>query len=237
MTVDSTPVVYELQLTVEDPVFFSSQEMNKRITTSKYLHNYALTYALIHAAGKPELLSEYSQQYERQIQEPNYEADLRPLSFYIYPAAPQNVSFTSEIVNTTSEQFEETVDADRGKLYFSGHEIRRIAVGSTFRTFLLADSDKTAEITSPIRLGKFRGKVRADTDRHSVQVDTVEDTTVSAALNTVDVPNDFASRISNISMSEMRPTPLITSAKYTGPAYTSDTITLPRDVHYFEAEA
>lgn len=235
MSDSDSPVLFEMTLRVDDPVFFSTKEMNKRVTTGRFLHNYALTYALLHASGNLEALSDYSRQHERSTQNPRYEQDLGGLPFYLFPAVPEAVDFTSEIVNTKSETFEEVMTGDRGKRYFSAHEIRRIAVGSIFRTVAVAERPTDFPGTSPIRLGKFRNKVHLEIEQHSPTTETVEQERLSVALNTVDIPESFSAALSSIEMIDMRPTPLITAASYTGEAYVigNGDIVCPTGVRYF----
>jgi CRISPR-associated protein Csc1 len=237
MSVSDSQALFEITLRVDDPVFFSTKEMNKRVTTGRFLHNYALTYALLHAGGNLEALSDYSRQHERSAQNPRYEQDLGELPFYIFPAVPEAVEFTSEIVNTKAETFEEMMTGDRGKRYFSAHEIRRIAVGSTFRTVAVAEQPTDFPGTSPIRLGKFRNKVRLEIKQHSPTIESVEQERVSVALNTVDLPESFSATLSSIEMINMRPTPLLTAANYTGEAYVigNGDIVCPTGVHYFSS--
>lgn len=238
MTISDPSTLFEITLRVEDPVFFSTMEMNKRVSTGRFLHNYALTYALLHASGNLEALSEYSRQFERSTEEPKYKEDLCKLPFYIYPALPEAVGFTSEIVNTKAETFEGEMTKDQGKRYFSGHEIRRLSVGSTFRTVAIAEQSADLPDTSTIRLGKFRNKVHLEVEQYAPTIESVDQERLSVALNTADIPKSFSDALSSIEMTDMRPTSLVTAADYTGEAFVirDRDIVCPTGVHYFSSQ-
>ena len=182
--------VEEIEIAVHDPVFFSTREANKKITTGRYLHNYALTYSLLYAAGELESLTEYSKRWEKTSDEgPKYEEDFEGLNMYVFPARPIDVDFTTEVVNTTSETYHEEVTAERAKRYFSGHTLQRIDVGSTFRTYALIDNDFTLPHTS--RLGKFVGKIKLKSKQREWNQKDLDDVRLDPVLNVMDLPMEF----------------------------------------------
>jgi CRISPR-associated protein Csc1 len=228
--------VYRLKITAEDPIFFSTQEANKRINTGRYIHNYALTYSLLHASGQADKLTDYSQRIEKNdVDGPRYFDDLADLNFYIFPAKPADVSFTSEKVNTQSEGYKEEISGERGKRYFTGHTIRRISIGSTFETFLISESD--IEIPEYARLGKFMSKVQVEKEEINHFRKEVEEEKIGPVLNALDTPEGFESGAKNLKVEKMRPSPVILSAIISGKVYQTDEGVLPANVGYLQKKA
>ena len=228
--------LYRLEITAEDPIFFSTREANKRINTGHYLHNYALTYSIIHASGQADKLTEYSQKIEKEDGKgPKYFEDLSDLDFYVFPAKPIDVSFTSEKVNTQSEGYREKIDGDRGKRYFTGHTIKRISTGSTFETFLIAEPN--VEIPDYARLGKFMSKIKIEKEKLNFSKKEVEEKKTNAVLNALDTPEDFESNAKNLKVEKMRPTPIILSAVHSGKAFVTEDEVIPADVGYLQKKA
>ena len=233
--------VEEIEIEVHDPVFFSTREANKKITTGRYLHNYALTYSLLYAAGELESLTEYSKRWEKTSDEgPKYEEDFESLDIYVFPARPIDIDFTTEVVNTTSETYHEEVTAERAKRYFSGHTLQRIDVGSTFRTYALIDDDFTLPHTS--RLGKFMGKIKLESEQREWNQKELDDVRLDPVLNVMDLPMEFHNKTSQMKIEKMRPSPVMTAAVYSGDCIALETpegkkpTVLPYNVGYFEKE-
>ena len=233
--------VEEIEIEVHDPVFFSTREANKKITTGRYLHNYALTYSLLYAAGELESLTEYSKRWEKTSDEgPKYEEDFESLDIYVFPARPIDIDFTTEVVNTTSETYHEEVTAERAKRYFSGHTLQRIDVGSTFRTYALIDNDFTLPHTS--RLGKFMGKIKLKSKQREWNQKDLDDVRLDPVLNVMDLPMEFHNKTSQMKIEKMRPSPVMTAAVYSGDCIALETpegeerTVLPYNVGYFKKE-
>jgi CRISPR-associated protein Csc1 len=230
--------VEEIDIEVHDPVFFSTREANKKITTGRYLHNYALTYSLLYASGELESLTEYSKRWEKTSEEgPKYQKDFEDLSMYVFPARPVDVDFTTEIVNTSSETYHEEVGGARGKRYFAGHTLQRIAVGSEFKTYALIEDDITLPSTS--RLGKFMGKIKIENKEREWRREERKDTRIEPVLNVMDLPSGFHSSTSQMKVQKMRPSPVMTSAVFSGDCIVlenGDMEVLPYNVGYFKKE-
>ena len=231
--------VEEIEIEVHDPVFFSTREANKKISTGRYLHNYALTYSLLYASGELEYLTEYSKRWEKQSDEgPKYEEDFKDLEIYVFPARPIDIDFTTEIVNTSSESFHEEVTAERAKRYFSGHTVQRIAIGSEFRTYALVENEFTIPTTS--RLGKFMGKIKLVSEEREWNRKELDDARMEPVLNVMDLPLDFHNNTTQMKIEKMRPSPVMTSAVFTGECIeieeSENRKTLPYNVGYFKKE-
>lgn len=230
--------VEEIEIEVHDPVFFSTREANKKITTGRYLHNYALTYSLLYASGELDSLTKYSKMWEKTSEEgPKYQEDFEDLGMYVFPARPVDVDFTTEIVNTSSETYHEVVGPERGKKYFTGHTLQRIAVGSEFKTYALIEDDITIPSTS--RLGKFMGKIKIENEEREWRREERNDARVEPVLNVMDLPSGFHSSTSQMKVQKMRPSPVMTSAVFSGDCIVlenGDKEVLPYNVGYFKKE-
>ena len=233
--------VEEIEIEVHDPVFFSTREANKKITTGRYLHNYALTYSLLYAAGELESLTEYSKRWEKTSEAgPKYKEDFENLDMYVFPARPIDVDFTIETVNTTSETYHEQVTAERAKRYFSGHTLQRIDVGSTFRTYALIGDDFKLPYTS--RLGKFMGKIKLNSEQREWSRKELENVRLDPVMNVMDLPMEFHKKTSQMKIEKMRPSPVMTAAVYSGKCIALETsedegqTILPYNVGYFKKE-
>uniref|UniRef100_B8HXC6 CRISPR-associated protein Csc1 n=1 Tax=Cyanothece sp. (strain PCC 7425 / ATCC 29141) TaxID=395961 RepID=B8HXC6_CYAP4 len=162
-------VIYRCNLTLHDNVFFATREMGILYETEKYLHNWALSFALFEATHIPK-------PYRLQgaiAQRPGYlEADneqnllvLNHAGIYVFPALPLQWSYQ---VNTfkaaqvpyygKSKQFGDK-GADRNYPINYGRA-KELAVGSTYRTYILAP--EPIQIPHWIRLGKWAAKIQVD---------------------------------------------------------------------------
>lgn len=171
-------MLYQCTLTLHDNVFFATREMGTLFETEKYLHNWALSYALFEGQyiNRPyRLQGEYAQK-------PSYldrdrEQSLYPLNevgLYVFPALPLQWSYQ---VNTfkaaqinyygKSKQFGDK-GADRNYPINFGRA-KELAVGSTYRTYIMAkdtsalptwmQEQEDAQRRTWIRLGKWAAKV------------------------------------------------------------------------------
>jgi CRISPR-associated protein Csc1 len=74
-------MLYECMLTLHDNVFFATREMGTLFETEKYLHNWALSYALFEGQyiNRPyRLKGEYAQ--KPSYLDPDHEQSLQPLN-------------------------------------------------------------------------------------------------------------------------------------------------------------
>lgn len=161
--------LYHCTLTLHDNVFFATREMGILYETEKYLHNWALSFALFETEYIPK-------PYRLQgaiAQKPGYldasrEQNLLHLNqagIYVFPAQP--LSWTYQI-NTfkaaqvsyygRSRQFGDK-GANRNYPINYGRA-KELAVGSHYRTFIIAPEGVT--IPCWIRLGKWSAKVRVE---------------------------------------------------------------------------
>ncbi len=228
-------VLYLCNLTLHDNVFFASREMGTLYETEKYLHNWALSYALFEATHIP-------RPYRLQgaiAQRPGYlEADneqnllyLNEAGIYLFPALPINWSYQ---VNTfkaaqvnyygKSKQFGDK-GADRNYPINYGRA-KELAVGSTYRTYIMAremtalpqwmQEQEDNQRHTWIRLGKWAAKIRvtAKLIPESGIRQASGEYTCDHPLNPIDLPS--STRLLLYNRIVMPPVSLVSQARLSG---------------------
>lgn len=140
---------YQLQIELEDYLFFSSMEKGKVAETAPLLHNYALAYALGWSSSP----------YYYKAQAPAYKEQLHPLNergTYIFPASPLHVAHRLMQYNTTPEPFLMTREQSTG--FPNWGFIKCIRPGARFETYIL--SHQPVSLPKRIRLGKWMSQAR-----------------------------------------------------------------------------
>ena len=161
--------LYHCTLTLHDNVFFATREMGILYETEKYLHNWALSFALFETEYIPKpyrLQGAIAQKpsYLNASQEQNL-LHLNQAGIYVFPAQPltwsyQVNTFKAAQVNYygVSKKFGEK-EANRNYPINYGRA-KELAVGSKYRTFIIAP--ETVKIPHWIRLGKWAAKIRVE---------------------------------------------------------------------------
>lgn len=162
-------VLYHCILTLHDNVFFATREMGILYETEKYLHNWALSFALFETEYIPKpyrLQGAIAQKpsYLDASQEQNL-LHLNQAGIYVFPAQPLSWSYQ---VNTfkaaqvnyygVSKQFGDK-GANRNYPINYGRA-KELAVGSKYRTYIIAP--EAVKIPYWIRLGKWSAKIRVE---------------------------------------------------------------------------
>ncbi|WP_264321622.1 type I-D CRISPR-associated protein Cas5/Csc1 [Zarconia navalis] len=162
-------MLYHGTLTLHDNVFFATREMGILYETEKYLHNWALSYALF----KETLIPQIYRLQGTIAQKPGYfDADneqnllhLNRSRIYVFPAKPLRWSYqvnTFKAAQTTyygrAKQFGDK-GADRNYPINYGRA-KELAVGSQYQIYLVAP--EAVAIPRWIRLGKWSAKVRVE---------------------------------------------------------------------------
>lgn len=161
--------LYHCLLTLHDNVFFATREMGILYETEKYLHNWALSFALFNINYIPHC---YRLQGDK-AQQPTYldeksEQNLLHLNqagIYVFPAQPIHWSYQ---VNTfkaaqvsyygKSKQFGDK-GADRNYPINYGRA-KELAVGSKYQTYITAPDN--IKFPQWIRLGKWSAKIKVE---------------------------------------------------------------------------
>lgn len=211
-------------LTLHDNVFFASREMGTLYETEKYLHNWALSYALFEGQyiNRPyRLQGEFAQ--KPSYLDPDHEQSLcllNEVGIYVFPALPLEWSYQ---VNTfkaaqvsyygKSKQFGDK-GADRNYPINFGRA-KELAVGSRYQTFLVAPNT-IAPTRRWIRLGKWAAKIL-------VEVQPIPDAAIEARsgeficrhpLNPIDLPR--STRLLLYNRIVMPPVSLVSQAQLNG---------------------
>lgn len=163
--------LYHCILTLQDNLFFATREMGTLYETEKYLHNWALSFALFNSHYIP-----YPYRLEGSAaQTPSYfDADrennllhLNRMGIYVFPAQPLSWSYqvnTFKAAQTTYYGKSVQFGADGAKRNYPINygRAKELTVGSIYRTYILTSDDFKPKIPRWIRLGKWATKVRVD---------------------------------------------------------------------------
>lgn len=228
-------VLYLCNLTLHDNVFFATREMGTLYETEKYLHNWALSYALFEATyiPKPYRLQGAIAQRPGYL-EVNNEQNLLTLNesgIYVFPALPLQWSYqvnTFKAAQVTyygkSKQFGDK-GADRNYPINYGRA-KELAVGSTYRTYVMAkdvaalpswmQEQEDDRRKTWIRLGKWAAKIRVSAKLipESGIRQTSGEYTCEHPLNPIDLPH--STRLLLYNRIVMPPVSLVSQAQLTG---------------------
>lgn len=197
--------IYTCSLTLQESLFFATREVGRLYETGRYLHNYALTYALGLVAAP----------YFHAVQVPRYAEELTPLNerqLYVTPALPMLVDFQL----ATLKYGEEVTHTEMlpGRLNTpSFGRAKELAPESTFRCYVL--SGAPLRLPRWIRLGKWHSKTLVEVQ----EVEFVErqgDYQAPCPLNPLDLPVGTLRAFDIISMP---PASLVANARCAGPHF------------------
>src|SRR5579875_1315395 len=126
--------VKRCHLTLHDGVYFATREMGTLFETERYLHNYALSYALFQDTI-------IRTPYYAGSQRPTYAQDLELLNqvgAYVTPARPLNVRYqlvTYKIAQTTYHQRSQQFEAPNYPRNIG--RVKELAPGGTFEFWVI----------------------------------------------------------------------------------------------------
>ncbi|MCS6887368.1 MAG: type I-D CRISPR-associated protein Cas5/Csc1 [Chloroflexus sp.] len=197
--------IYRCQLTLHESLFFATREIGRLYETGRYLHNYALAYALGFVATP----------WFNREQVPNYSADLATLRdrIYVTPAEPKEVDFQLATFKYGEEVLHvEMAQATRNTPSFG--RAKELSAGSIFQFYVI--SQEPVRIPRWIRLGKWHSKAMVTSDE--VQPVREEDGFYRAAcpLNPLDLPEDVLVAFDIVTMP---PASLVANARCQGRHY------------------
>lgn len=142
------------RITLHENVFYASREIGRLYETERYLHSYALSYAMRFVAAP----------YFQPMQVPNYRAELETLNqqgIYVTAAHPLHVTFALNTFKYANNNYH----ADSGKMKQntpSFGRLKELAVGSQFECAVLTANDRLVSIPRWIRLGLWLGKAQVE---------------------------------------------------------------------------
>lgn len=196
--------ILRCQITLHEPLFFATREIGRLYETGRYLHNYALTYALRRAEA-PWFNAE---------QVPRYAHDLAPLNgrVYVTPAEPLRVTFQLATFKYGEEQMHvEMQQAERNTPSFG--RAKELAPESTFVCYVL--SAEPLALPRWIRLGKWHSKALVEAEPVAARLASGA-YRAACPLNPLDVPGDALHAFDIVSMP---PSSLVANARCNGEHY------------------
>ncbi len=176
-------LIYVGTLTLHENLFYATREVGRLYETGRYLHNYALTYALGLAVAP----------YFHAEQRPRYREQLEPLNergIYVTPARGTAVTYVLNTFKYANNNFHVEMQPGRFNTPSFGRA-KEIAVGSAFQ-FAVLSQEKPLSLPRWVRMGLWRSKaeIRWQTAEARVQKDRFAN--ASFPLNPLDTANDFA---------------------------------------------
>lgn len=174
--------VYLFQLVFHENLFYATREMGRLYETGRYLHNYALTYALGLAVAP----------YFHRRQIPRYEEDLTPLNkdgVYVTPARGIDIRYELVTFKHADTAYHQEMTSKRRNIPSYGRA-KEIAVGSRFE-FAVVSRD-LRPFPRWIRMGLWRSKARLECiGRAEAYFLGVVERVATLPLNPLDVPGSL----------------------------------------------
>jgi CRISPR-associated protein Csc1 len=216
--------IYRLRLTLQDPLFFATRELGRLYATERYLHNYALTYALGLARSH----------YHDTEHIPHYQEDIEPLNqrrIYVTPARPLDSSYVTHTYKWANLHSHVEMKQISKNIPTYGR-IREIAPESVFEAYVITSEAFNSPVW--IRLGKWMSKVRV-TSQELFEFRLSEgEFIVSYPLNPLDVM--FTNQVVSYDTINMPPVSLIRNVRMVGEHYTfeglKEPLKLPANMEY-----
>ncbi|AFZ11797.1 CRISPR-associated protein Csc1 [Crinalium epipsammum PCC 9333] len=202
--------IYQLCLTLQDPLYFATRELGRLYATENYLHNYALTYALGLAKSC----------YHDAEHIPHYQEDLEPLNkrgIYVTPARPVNFAYVTHTYKWADLRYQVKMEQSSVNLPTFGR-IRELAPESTFEAYLLAS--EPVKLPQWIRLGKWMSKVQVKMKELPKHKQSEGIFTVEFPLNPLDTM--FTNQLLSYDVVNMPPVSLIRNVQMRGRYYQFD---------------
>jgi CRISPR-associated protein Csc1 len=216
--------IYQCQITLHDVVFFATREMGRLYETEKYLHNFALTYAL-------QLVQS---EYYIAEQVPRYQEDFDRLNqqgIYVTPAKPVQCDFLIHTFKLANDWYH--VEMGKPKKNIPGYgRAKELAPESTFAFFVI--SEQSLAMPHWIRLGKWMGKASLRTEEVQEIREKSGVCTVTHPLNPLDLP--FSP--THYDLISMPPVSLVNNVRFEGEYYETglsegQKTCLPKGMRYF----
>ncbi len=183
--------IYLGTLTLHENLFYATREIGRLYETGRYLHNYALTYALELAVAP----------YFHSEQMPRYAEQLSPLNqrgIYVTPARGTAVSYVLNTFKYASNLYH--VEMLKGRLNTpSFGRAKEIAVESKFLFAVLSASEQLA-LPRWIRLGLWRSKAHIEWEMVEAVHQPTQLLETSLPLNPLDLPGNQLAAFDLISM-------------------------------------
>lgn len=218
--------ILRCRLTLHDSLYFATREMGTLYETERFLHNYALSYALFNdrLIGVPYFSGSYRPDY------PNDLGRLNAARIYVTPARPLKWDFifvTWKMAQVTYYRRPERFGG-RGNYPENIGRAKELAPGSIFEFFVL--SEDSVQLPHWIRLGKWASKAEVVAERLPEVREREGAFVASSPLNPLDVPG----RLVVYDVISMPPVSLVNAATIQGRYLELDggKIRLPANMRY-----
>lgn len=175
-------MIYSCRLTLHESLYFATREVGRLYETGRYLHNYALTYALGLAVAP----------YFHAEQVPRYAEQLTPLNergIYVTPARGVRVAYSLATFKYANNAYH--VEMEKGSRNTpSFGRAKELAVGSEFEFAVL--SRRPLRLPRWVRMGLWRSKALVEVvgEAEAKSVGRQEES-ASLPLNPLDAPGDL----------------------------------------------
>ncbi|MEW6732806.1 MAG: type I-D CRISPR-associated protein Cas5/Csc1 [Acidobacteriota bacterium] len=224
----SDTVVLDCRLTLHEPTFFASREIDRLYLTEAVIGNYALVYAL-RLAQSPYYIERHRPQYAEDFQA------LIKQGVYLTPAYPITpLQFRVERFNVQTETYWSTYT--NGAILFDPAEkkktkpkpyannrpqqgsIKMLAPGMVFRFFVFGMSIE--HLPAYLRLGKFVSKARLECQPRRAIRQPQGKYSLTGYYNPLDWPQNGKVELCNII--NIHPVPVMQAVVYRGEVYHLD---------------
>lgn len=213
------------RLTLHDTLFYATREMGPLYETERYIHNYALSYALFNDTiiRVPYFCASYKPNY------PDGLGKLNEAGIYVTPARPLVWDYVLATWKMAQETHYSRAERFGGKNYpVNIGRAKELGPGSTFEFFVLSQEPVT--LPRWIRLGKWMSKAEVTilstrlVNGHSANGPFI----AACPLNPLDIPLQLIA----FDLISMPPVSLIKNAQLVGPYYEIDGLKLPVGMKY-----
>lgn len=176
-------LIYVGTLTLHENLFYATREVGRLYETGRYLHNYALTYALGLAVAP----------YFHAEQRPHYREQLEPLNergIYVTPARGVSITYALNTFKYANNNYHVKMIPGRTNTPTFGRA-KEIAVGSTFQ-FAILSVKESLRLPSWIRMGLWGSKIKVEWDSGEAKYHANKQNKTSFPLNPLDVSGSFS---------------------------------------------
>ncbi len=174
-------ILYLARLTLHENLFYATREVGRLYETGRYLHNYALTYALGLAVA-PYFHAEQAPRYAEQL------APLNERGVYVTPARGLRLSYALSTFKYGDNRYH--VEMEKGSRNTpSFGRAKELAAGSVFQFAVL--SPEALRLPAWVRLGLWRSKAEVVWQRAEVQRRPATVAEADLPLNPLDLPATF----------------------------------------------
>ncbi len=192
--------LYLCRLTFHENLFYATREIGRLYETGRYLHNYALTYALGFAVAP----------YFHAQQVPRYAEELEPLNergVYVTPARGVNVRYELNTFKYANNAYHvKMAPSSRNTPTFG--RAKEIAVDSQFEFAVL--SQERLKLSRWVRMGLWRSKALVEClGEVGVERASLSEQVASLPLN----PLDVAGKLGIYDLISMPPSSLVENAR------------------------